>query len=103
MICAADTEIDWMAYMEQINEFVSGQRDYTLIRGGTGPLVYPAAHVYTYMGLYYLTGEGKDIFMAQRIFVVLYMATLGVVMACYWRAKAYSPPKMLQLHALANS
>lgn len=82
-----DTEIDWVAYMEQIAQFVGGERDYTKIEGGTGPLVYPAAHVYTFTGLYYITDEGKNIFLAQQIFAVLYMATLALVMLCYWKAK----------------
>lgn len=73
--------------MEQISQYVSGERDYTKIKGGTGPLVYPAAHVYTYTGLYYLTDEGKNIFLAQQLFAILYLATLAVVMACYWQAK----------------
>lgn len=82
-----DTEIDWVAYMEQISQFVSGERDYTKMEGGTGPLVYPAAHVYTYTGLYYLTDRGEDLLLAQQLFAVLYMATLAVVMLCYWKAK----------------
>lgn len=84
---AIDTEIDWKAYMEQVSQFVSGEHDYTKIKGGTGPLVYPAAHVYTYTVLYYLTDKGKDIFLAQQLFAVLYIVTLAVVMACYWKAK----------------
>lgn len=90
-----DTEIDWVAYMEQVAQIVSGERDYTKIRGGTGPLVYPAAHVHVYTGLYYLTDGGRDIFVAQQLFAVLYMVTLAVVMACYWQAKVRrhcSPP-----------
>ncbi|KAK0627445.1 glycosyltransferase family 58 protein [Immersiella caudata] len=94
------TEIDWVAYMEQISQFLSGERDYTKIRGGTGPLVYPAAHVYTYTGLYYLTDEGKDIFFAQQLFALLYLTTLTVVMACYWRAKA--PPYVFPLLILSK-
>lgn len=73
--------------MEQVSQFVSGERDYTKIRGGTGPLVYPAAHVYTYTGLYYLTDEGKNILLAQKLFAVLYVVTLGVVMRCYRNAR----------------
>lgn len=73
--------------MEQVAQFVAGERDYTKMKGGTGPLVYPGAHVYTYAGLYYITDEGKDIFLAQQLFAVLYMLTLGVVMLCYWQAK----------------
>lgn len=73
--------------MEQVEQFVTGERDYTVIKGGTGPLVYPAAHVYLYTGLYYMTDKGRNILLAQQIFAVLYMATLAVVMACYRRAK----------------
>ncbi|KAF4962919.1 hypothetical protein FSARC_9032 [Fusarium sarcochroum] len=94
------TEIDWVAYMQQISQFVSGERDYTKIKGGTGPLVYPAAHVYTYTGLYYITDEGKDIFLAQQIFGLLYMATLALVMLCYWKAKV--PPYIFPLLILSK-
>jgi alpha-1,3-mannosyltransferase len=73
--------------MEQIGQFVNGERDYTKMEGGTGPLVYPAAHVYIYLGLYHVTDEGRNILMAQRIFGVLYLATLSMVMVCYRRAK----------------
>ncbi|OTB08295.1 glycosyltransferase family 58 protein [Hypoxylon sp. CI-4A] len=99
------TEIDWKAYMEQVAQYVSGEHDYTAIKGGTGPLVYPAAHVYTYTALYYLTDEGKNIFLAQQIFAVLYMATLALVMACYWRAKNYHeqvPPYVFPLLILSK-
>ncbi|KAJ4310599.1 dolichyl-P-Man:Man(5)GlcNAc(2)-PP-dolichol alpha-1,3-mannosyltransferase [Fusarium piperis] len=94
------TEIDWVAYMEQVSQFVSGERDYTKMEGGTGPLVYPAAHVYTYTALYYITDEGKNIFLAQQIFGVLYMATLALVMLCYWKAKA--PPYIFPLLILSK-
>ena len=76
--------------MEQVQQFIDGERDYTVIKGGTGPLVYPAAHVYIYTGLYYLTDKGKDILLAQQLFGVLYMATLVLVMLCYWKAKVGS-------------
>ncbi len=73
--------------MEQVTQYVHGEHDYTQIRGGTGPLVYPASHVYIYTGLYYLTNEGKDIALAQALFAVLYMATLTLVISCYRQAK----------------
>lgn len=79
--------------MEQVAQYVSGERDYTAIKGGTGPLVYPAAHVYTYTALYHLTDEGRDILLAQKLFAVLYMATLALVMACYWKAKVGFGPR----------
>jgi len=84
-----DTEIDWTAYMEQVKQFIDGERDYTHIKGGTGPLVYPAAHVYIYWVLYHITDKGRNILNAQRIFAVLYLGTLAVVMACYRRAKVF--------------
>lgn len=74
--------------MEQVQLFLDGERDYTKIVGGTGPLVYPAAHVYIYTGLYYLTNHGKDILLAQQLFAGLYLVNLAVVMSCYWKAKA---------------
>lgn len=73
--------------MEQIEQYIQGERDYTKIKGGTGPLVYPAAHVYIYWALYHITSKGRDILLAQRIFGVLYLATIAVVMACYRRAR----------------
>ncbi|KAG6290011.1 dolichyl-P-Man:Man(5)GlcNAc(2)-PP-dolichol alpha-1,3-mannosyltransferase [Claviceps purpurea] len=94
------TEIDWTAYMQQVAQFVEGERDYTKMEGGTGPLVYPAAHVYTYTALYHLTGHGKNILLAQQLFAVLYMATLAVVMLCYSKAKV--PPHIFPLLVLSK-
>jgi hypothetical protein len=97
-----DTEIDWTAYMEQVEQYVNGERDYTKIKGGTGPLVYPAAHVYVYLGLYYITDKGRNILLAQRIFGVLYLATLGIVMSCYRRAKVCNSAPLEVRDVLAN-
>lgn len=73
--------------MQQVQQYREGERDYTLIKGDTGPLVYPAAHVYIYSALYHLTDGGKDIFLAQLIFGGLYLSILTLVMACYRQAK----------------
>ena len=81
-----DTEIDWVAYMEQVAQYLGGERNYEAIKGGTGSLVYPAAHVYTYSVLYKLTDGGKNILLAQGLFAGVYMVALGVVMACYRKA-----------------
>lgn len=86
----SDTEIDWVAYMQQVKQFISGETDYANISGGTGPLVYPAAHVYTYTGLYHLTNEGTNIARAQILFAGLYIATLTLVMLCYSHARVSS-------------
>ena len=42
------TEIDWVAYMQEVTTYQNGERDYVNIRGGTGPLVYPAGFLYLY-------------------------------------------------------
>lgn len=34
-----DTEIDWIAYMQEVEGFINGERDYTKLKGDTGPLV----------------------------------------------------------------
>ncbi|KAL2864691.1 dolichyl-P-Man:Man(5)GlcNAc(2)-PP-dolichol alpha-1,3-mannosyltransferase [Aspergillus lucknowensis] len=94
------TEIDWTTYMQQIQLYLSGERDYTLIKGSTGPLVYPAAHVYSYTLLHHLTDEGRDIAFGQVIFAFLYLITLTVVMACYRRARA--PPYLFPLLVLSK-
>ena len=31
-----DTEIDWKAYIQQVEQYRNGERDYTLIKGDTG-------------------------------------------------------------------
>lgn len=86
--------------MEQVEQFLGGQRDYALIKGSTGPLVYvlqnwwrvnisyPAGHLWIYSALYQVTSKGKDIFMAQFIFVLVYLATLSITLATYRTARA---------------
>lgn len=38
--------------MEEVEGVVNGTYDYTLLKGDTGPLVYPAGFVYIFTGLY---------------------------------------------------
>ncbi|KAH0954689.1 hypothetical protein HN011_005994 [Eciton burchellii] len=45
------TEIDWRAYMQEVEGFLNGTLDYSKLRGDTGPLVYPAGFVYIFSGL----------------------------------------------------
>lgn len=79
--------------MAQVRMYLDGERNYNKITGPTGPLVYPALHVYIYTALYHLTDEGTNILRAQIIFGGLYLVTLAVVMACYRRIGA--PPWLL--------
>ncbi|KAK6531533.1 dolichyl-P-Man:Man(5)GlcNAc(2)-PP-dolichol alpha-1,3-mannosyltransferase [Arthrobotrys megalospora] len=94
------TEIDWEAYMEQVSQYRAGERDYRNIKGGTGPLVYPAGHVYIYNWLYSLTDGGVQRERVQAVFWVAYMATLWLVMACYRKASA--PPWIMCLLVLSK-
>lgn len=73
--------------MQQVEQYLGGERDYTMIKGNTGPLVYPAAHLYIYSALYRITDRGNDILVAQIIFAGLYLGVLSLVMACYKTAK----------------
>jgi alpha-1,3-mannosyltransferase len=86
--------------MQQIALYQAGERDYTAIKGDTGPLVYPAAHVYVYSFLYEITNQGQDIALGQIIFAGIYIATLIVVMTCYLKAGA--PPYLLPLLVLSK-
>jgi ALG3 protein len=77
------TEIDWQAYMEEVDAYEAGERDYTKIRGGTGPLVYPAGFLYLFSALKAWTGQGTDVRRAQYIFLAFYVATQASVLAIY--------------------
>ena len=35
-----DTEIDFTTYMRQIDVYITGELDYSLLKGPSGPLVY---------------------------------------------------------------
>ena len=75
------TEIDWLTYMQQVQFFKEGERDYLLIRGDTGPLVYPAGHLYVYSLLSQFSIDD-----AQWVFGVLYLFTVFVVLQIYDRS-----------------
>ena len=78
-----DTEIDWSTYMQQVECFLNGTLDYQQIYGDTGPIVYPAGHLYIFTFLYFVTNRGTNIYFAQLIFALLYLATIWVVFQLY--------------------
>ncbi|MPC61375.1 Dol-P-Man:Man(5)GlcNAc(2)-PP-Dol alpha-1,3-mannosyltransferase [Portunus trituberculatus] len=82
-----DTEIDWVAYMQEVEGVANGTWDYTKLKGDTGPLVYPAGFVYFFLGLYYLTGRGTNIRLAQYIFAVLYIILLALVCRLFHKSQ----------------
>src|SRR6218665_3124332 len=82
--------------MQQVECFLNGTLDYSQISGDTGPIVYPAGHLYVYTGLYYLTDAGRNIKLAQYLFGLLYIANLAVIHAIY-RENNNIPPFVLML------
>ncbi|XP_069693593.1 lethal(2)neighbour of tid protein [Periplaneta americana] len=90
------TEIDWVAYMQEVEGVLNGTFDYTHLKGDTGPLVYPAGFVYIFTALYYLTNHGQNIRFAQYIFAFLYIVLLCLVFRIYKKSKKV-PPYVLVL------
>uniref|UniRef100_A0A3Q2PX59 Dol-P-Man:Man(5)GlcNAc(2)-PP-Dol alpha-1,3-mannosyltransferase n=1 Tax=Fundulus heteroclitus TaxID=8078 RepID=A0A3Q2PX59_FUNHE len=87
----AYTEIDWKAYMDEVEGVINGTYDYTQLKGDTGPLVYPAGFVYIFTALYYITSHGVNIRLGQYIFAVFYLVTLLLVFRIYNRTKKVPP------------
>lgn len=79
------TEIDWSTYMQQVDLVLNGELDYYRIAGETGPLVYPAGHVYIFSILKYVTSG--NVLYGQIVFALLYVACLYLVFKSYQAAK----------------
>nr|SVE84217.1 EOG090X04XE [Daphnia pulex] len=88
------TEIDWIAYMQEVEGVVNGTWDYSKLKGDTGPLVYPAGFVYIFTILYYITTYGRNIRFAQYIFCGFYLVTVALVFSIYSKSRKI-PPYML--------
>jgi alpha-1,3-mannosyltransferase len=95
------TEIDWIAYMQEVAGAIGGEYDYSKLRGDTGPLVYPAGFVYVYSALWRMTQKGVDILTAQHIFKWLYLANLALVL-CIFRRCPKVPPVAFGLLCLSK-
>uniref|UniRef100_A0A1I7UUL8 dolichyl-P-Man:Man5GlcNAc2-PP-dolichol alpha-1,3-mannosyltransferase n=1 Tax=Caenorhabditis tropicalis TaxID=1561998 RepID=A0A1I7UUL8_9PELO len=74
------TEIDWSTYMQQVECYSNkGILNYTEIGGDTGPVVYPAGHIFAYRILHLLTNSGRNIRWAQHIFQGFYLLNVFMV------------------------
>ena len=93
----AFTNIDWIAYMEQVATVQAGERDYLKIRGDTGPLVYPAGHVWLYALLAPL-----PLRVVQWLFWGLLLATSAAVLALSHRLLPAGPPLWAALLLIAS-
>jgi len=95
------TEIDWIAYMQEVEGVVNGTLDYSKLRGDTGPLVYPAGFVWLFMGLYYITSHGTNVLLAQYIFAMVYIINLALVFRILVRTKKV-PPYILAIMSVTS-
>jgi len=93
------TEIDWVAYMQEVGGVLNGTYDYSKLKGDTGPLVYPAGFVWLYTLLYYVTSQGSNVRLAQHIFSILYLINLGLVFRIMVKTRKV-PPYVLVLMSL---
>uniref|UniRef100_A0A1B6MG43 dolichyl-P-Man:Man5GlcNAc2-PP-dolichol alpha-1,3-mannosyltransferase n=1 Tax=Graphocephala atropunctata TaxID=36148 RepID=A0A1B6MG43_9HEMI len=89
------TEIDWIAYMQEVEGVVNGTLDYSKLKGDTGPLVYPGGFVYFFGALYYITDHGTNVRLAQYIFAGFYLMLLGLVFVIYNKTKKVPPYAVL--------
>lgn len=58
--------------MKQVTGFIGGERDYSKLKGDTGPLVYPAGFLYIYSAIQYVTGG--EVYPAQVIWFTLFFS-----------------------------
>jgi alpha-1,3-mannosyltransferase len=75
------TEIDWIAYMQEVDFWRDGEYDYRKIYGNTGPLVYPAGFLYLFGFLQWWTS--REVPKGQLVFLGFYVATQAIVMVLY--------------------
>ena len=86
------TEIDWVAYMQEVEPVIkNGSYDYYDLKGDTGPLVYPAGFVWVFSAFYLATDQGTDIQRAQHIYVMLYLLMLTLVFCILMKTRKLPP------------
>ncbi|GAA5988490.1 hypothetical protein JCM10908_003586 [Rhodotorula pacifica] len=96
------TEIDFSTYLQQAQAFMDGERDYSLLKGESGPANYPALHIYLYSFLSYLTDRGAHLKRAQWAFAGVYLVTMAVVLWGIYRRNRKIPPYVLPLLSISK-
>lgn len=95
-LSSTDTEIDWIAYMQEVKSYLMGERNYENMYGDTGPLVYPAGFVYIFSVLYWLTNQGVDI--QKGCHVKSLMNCFNVVIFCLEWLESYFHNSVFKLY-----
>ncbi|BGO96190.1 hypothetical protein NBRC10512_003419 [Rhodotorula toruloides] len=96
------TEIDFSTYMQQAQVFLDGERDYSMMKGDSGPAYYPALHIYLYSAISRLTAGGKHLERAQWLFAGVYVLTMAIVIFGIYRRKPKIPPYALPLLTISK-
>lgn len=52
--------------MQEVGGFLDGERNYSALKGDTGPLVYPAGFVYIFSALRWMTDDGVNIVKGNK-------------------------------------
>lgn len=91
---------DFTSYTEQSKQFWDGERDLSKINGKNGPWLYPALHVYTFVGVYWLTGIEEHLKYAQIINTIIHILTWIVSVKIYYHALKDRTPQHIWLVAL---
>ncbi|XP_055312404.1 lethal(2)neighbour of tid protein isoform X2 [Sitodiplosis mosellana] len=87
--------------MQECEGFLNGTTNYALLKGDTGPLVYPAGFVYIYTIFYYLTDHGRNIRLAQYCFVGIYLLQMYLMLKIYTKSRRV-PPYVLIFSAFTS-
>lgn len=119
------TEIDWRAYMQEVEGWVvrrDSPTNYVTLKGSTGPLVYPAGFLYVYRALRWMSTSsencevvaaasafgpppepcgGLDVQRAQWVFYALYLGTQAIVLDIYHQTRP-GPPWICVLLVLSK-
>ncbi|BGP04032.1 Glycosyltransferase family 58 protein [Rhodotorula toruloides ATCC 204091] len=96
------TEIDFSTYMQQAQAFLDGERDYSMMKGDSGPAYYPALHIYLYSAISRLTAGGKHLERAQWLFAGVYVLTMAIVIFGIYRRNPKIPPYALPLLTISK-
>jgi alpha-1,3-mannosyltransferase len=119
------TEIDWRAYMQEVEGWVvrrDSPTNYITLKGSTGPLVYPAGFLYIYRLLRWIASSdenceivasasaldappepcgGLDVKRAQWVFYCIYLVSQALVLDIYNKTRP-GPPWICLLLVLSK-